>query len=660
MKSKLTYTLLFTFFALLMFTGCQDEAIDPNTPNEQETLIPSSTLVNLMTQTTANNGAVDNVIDESSCFTVELPVTVIVNGITITIEDIEDIEELEELLEELGENEDLLELVFPITIIFNDYTELVIENLEQLEALIDECIDDEDDVIECVDFQYPISFSVFNPQFVLIDTVVIENDEQLYEFLDTLDDENEALIVSLNYPVTLEYANGETVEVNSNEELANAIEAAGEDCEGNEALECDEDEIAEKLVTCSWIYEYDDFEYEIVFNEDGTLEILEGDATSAIGGNWELSSTDEGVLITFSELTAFEETLGGSWLIVDCDPEELELVRGDDEIELYRNCEDDVNCSAQEINEDLQECSWYFASNLIGNDYYNQFYFTPNGQVFIVDGNNEVQVGVWNLEVEGDYTYLVLDMEEPYQALSVAWKIIECDDDRLELIDIGSDGHLVLEQDCEEEENIFECFASFDAVITKCDENDDGIEMFDLTIAYANCTPFAEEVTYHETLADADAGVNPIASPEVYTNIVNPQTIYVRVEDDNGNHEVFELSLIVEDCGTEGCSEEDVDAFLISCIWNIVNYNGSDDFMIYNLDFEAETGIVVIYNNEVTIDASWSTSQSEDGVIVTFSNVAGPNIQAITGEWLVVECEEGRIELHRGNEEVMVLERNCD
>ena len=91
-----------------------------------------------------------------------------------------------------------------------------------------------------------------------------------------------------------------------------------------------------------------------------------------------------------------------------------------------------------------------------------------------------------------------------------------------------------------------------------------------------------------------------------------------------------------------------------------MNYNGSDDFMIYNLDFEAESGIVVIYNNEVTIDASWSTSQSNDGVIVTFSNVAGPNIQAITGEWLVVECEEGRIELHRGNEELMVLERTCD
>ncbi|MCB0398651.1 MAG: hypothetical protein KDD26_03330, partial [Winogradskyella sp.] len=69
--------------------------------------------------------------------------------------------------------------------------------------------------------------------------------------------------------------------------------------------------------------------------------------------------------------------------------------------------------------------------------------------------------------------------------------------------------------------------------------------------------------------------------------------------------------------------------------------------------------IVVIYNNESTIDATWTTSQSEDGVIVTFSNVAGPNIQVISGEWLVVECEEDRLQLHRGDD-ILVLERTCN
>ncbi|WP_298762059.1 hypothetical protein, partial [uncultured Psychroserpens sp.] len=37
-------------------------------------------------------------------------------------------------------------------------------------------------------------------------------------------------------------------------------------------------------------------------------------------------------------------------------------------------------------------------------------------------------------------------------------------------------------------------------------------------------------LTYYETQADADAGINPITSP--YTNLVNPQTIFVRATND--------------------------------------------------------------------------------------------------------------------------------
>jgi hypothetical protein len=98
---------------------------------------------------------------------------------------------------------------------------------------------------------------------------------------------------------------------------------------------------------------------------------------------------------------------------------------------------------------------------------------------------------------------------------------------------------------------------------------------------------------------------------------------------------------------------------LLECIWNAVSYNGSDNLMNWNFDFESANQIVVIYTDSQTIDATWSTSQSSDGVIVTFANVAGPNIQAITGEWLVIECEANRVELHR-QDDILVLERNCD
>ena len=39
-------------------------------------------------------------------------------------------------------------------------------------------------------------------------------------------------------------------------------------------------------------------------------------------------------------------------------------------------------------------------------------------------------------------------------------------------------------------------------------------------------------VTYHETEEDMNAGINAIENVTAYTNTVNPQTLYVRIEDD--------------------------------------------------------------------------------------------------------------------------------
>jgi len=70
----------------------------------------------------------------------------------------------------------------------------------------------------------------------------------------------------------------------------------------------------------------------------------------------------------------------------------------------------------------------------------------------------------------------------------------------------------------------------------------------------------------------------------------------------------------------------------------------------------------VIYTDTLVIDATWSTSQSNEGVIVNFSNVAGPNIQAINGSWLVVECTTEQLVLHAINDSnnEIVLDRTCE
>ncbi|WP_411895942.1 hypothetical protein [Winogradskyella sp. A2] len=965
MKTKFNQLILLTFFALLTFTACQNEETQVINPTEQETIVPSSALAGLMSNTTANYGAYDDVLDGSSCFSIDLPVTIVISDITITIETEEDLEELEDLFEEFEGNEDILDFIFPITIIFNDYTEIVIENEEQLEAFITDCDDDEDDdVIECIDFVYPISFSVFNADFDIIDTVTIESDEALYHFLEELEEDDNALIVSLNYPVTLEYANGETIEVNSNEELAEAIELASDDCDDDdEEYECNEDNIAELLVECPWDIddEFNDFDdYQIVFNEDGTLEITEEDSTSAIGGNWELTDTDDGLKLILSDLTAFDQDLGGIWIITECDDDELVIERGDFTIELDQDCDDDeVDCSVGEIYESIVECAWLFETNLIDTTVAVYVYFTPDGQILNAnaDGTESV-IGTWELTVTGSYIYFDLEFESEFDVLNGLWKVAECEDDELYLIndnnyiflhqecddneedcdeeDVevnlkecvwnvvnynGSDDlidfdfdftvnydvfvslngnvvqegnwsvssnpaglnlnielqfenitgtwqiiecdddrlkivrendYIILERDCETdvnpfecyendgveleecdedgdgfavfniyeavpdcnsentlsisfhtsaegaatntdilegataytntsnpqtvyvrvalfdnpdvfykypvelivedcnegvfdcfsdfeleacanpngvaefnlsantiglidcqysftatfheteadaeagieaiqntesyyadtgevylrivsesgnyevytiylfvaECNPFECFESFDAVIEVCDDGTDGPNLYDLTTAFANCTPSVDVVTYHETQSDAANGVNVITNPSAYAYAGVETTVYIRVESEN-QIGIFQILLLEVDCNPNDCTEGDVDGILAECTWIPVSYNGDDNLIDWTLNFEANSQVVVMTNGETTVTATYSTSQSEDGVIVEFSNVAGPDIQALSGSWLVVECSAEVLQLQNGDIN-LVLERTCD
>ncbi|MEZ4855570.1 MAG: hypothetical protein R2812_03715 [Gelidibacter sp.] len=67
-----------------------------------------------------------------------------------------------------------------------------------------------------------------------------------------------------------------------------------------------------------------------------------------------------------------------------------------------------------------------------------------------------------------------------------------------------------------------------------CDTDSNGIAQFDLTTQNAlilgTQNPSNFTLTYHLSQANADAGTNPIVNVGNYTNISNPQTIYIRLE----------------------------------------------------------------------------------------------------------------------------------
>lgn len=650
MKSRINQLFIYAFFALLTFTSCQDETIDVNNPEEQEIIQPNSQLSNFIGNVTANCGDYDNILDESSCFSIELPVTIIVGDVTIVIETLDDLEELEDLFAQYENEDDFFDFVFPFTIIFNDYTQVVIENEEQLEDFIEDCEIEDDEVIECVDFVYPISFSVFNADFNIVDTVTISNDEALYNFLEELGGDDNALIVSINYPVTLVYANGDTIEVNSNQELSDAIEAAEADCDDdNDDCDINMQGLENLLLECGFEAQFYSESGDLTnslqfqFNESGLVTVT-GDPTVVETGEWNIVETDLGYKLVIEGLETFG-IANGLWLLTDCDDDnELEFTQETDSgivtMELAINCEtynEVFDCFG---NFELVEC--------LGPNNEAEFNLSAD-TIGVIDCQYAFVATFHETQADAEAGINAIVETESYWSTSgEVYLRIEAENGNFEVFTI-----FLNTEEC----NYFECFESFDAILEQCDDGTDGPYYFDLTVAFSNCNPNADVVTYYETLVDAETDVNAISNPETYAMLGVEAVVYTRVVIGD-QYQIFPIILIVENCSSS-CSELDVDGFLVECIWNAVNYNGSDNLMNWNFDFEPNSQTVVIYNNETTIDATWTTSQSEDGVIVTFSNVAGPNIQAITGEWLVVECEENRLQLQSGDN-ILVLERTCE
>ena len=64
------------------------------------------------------------------------------------------------------------------------------------------------------------------------------------------------------------------------------------------------------------------------------------------------------------------------------------------------------------------------------------------------------------------------------------------------------------------------------------DADGDGSALFDLTSKIPEILNGQTDVnvTFYESQADADASVNPFLTPEAYTNTINPQTIFARLE----------------------------------------------------------------------------------------------------------------------------------
>ncbi len=457
----------FLFLGLiLLFGSCRQEEFELIEGPQDEVLQANSTVATLLQRTSTKDGSDDNIIDNASCISVELPITVVVDGLEINVDSEDDFDTIEDIFDALDDDEDILEILFPITVILSDYTEVVISNEDELEELTEDCSgeNEEDDDIECADIQYPVTASIFNSNNEVLDIITFTNDRDLYRFIDDLEDDD---IVNLDFPITVVLFDGSEVRVNDLDTLENVLDNASDACDEDDDYDYNDDDcdsctteaLSDLLTECpNW--EVDSLErndqdldeqyegYFFDFNTDGTLAVSSG--TDTYDGTWEATGTANNItlMISIPDL----EDFNASWRVHEIEREddesEIELSFGDDELSFESDCtqddsgdDSDDGSGNPDLSSYLTDGSWSVSTYLDdGTDETGDFaaytlIFQENGVV--TADNGSATNGTWIIQDNGSELVLDFGTAVPLDEFNDDWDVLFASETRVELSDVS-------------------------------------------------------------------------------------------------------------------------------------------------------------------------------------------------------------------------------
>ncbi len=357
MRKNLKLLIALVFSLALLNTACRSEESEFIEAPQNESLEANSRIADLLQRTAQNDGSDDNIIDNASCLDIELPVTVNVNGLEITIDSEEDLELIEDIFDEFDDDIDELEIFFPITIILADFTPVTIKNFDELEDLAEDCLgeNEDDEDIECADIQYPVQASIFDTNNELIGTLSIDDDEELYLFIEDLDDTQ---IVTIGFPIEVILSDGTVVEASNLDQLEDILDNADDDCDedddndynDDDCENCDTELLTDVLTGCSDWYvdklerndmdldeEYTGFLFS--FSAEGDIEVTDG--VDIFQGSWESSGSGNNMVVTINipELPDFNDDWNLHEIEQEGDDYEVDLRLGDDRLRFESDCQ---------------------------------------------------------------------------------------------------------------------------------------------------------------------------------------------------------------------------------------------------------------------------------------------------------------------------------
>ena len=304
--------LFLALFSIMLFSSCRDEySEDISGTKEKPNLEATAKVADLIQRTAMNDGSKDNIIDQANCFSIKLPATVIVNSTTVSINSEEDYDTVEDLLE----NDDTVQIVFPVTILLSDYTQVAIMNQSEFDGYKNECNDEdeEDEDIECLDFKYPIKIFVYDSVKDQSKVVVIHNDEEMFKLIKNLTTDTKT---SIKFPITVTLYDDSEVSVTSLEELENTIDSVKNNCDedddyifDDDCQDCSTEQLENAFSSCTkWSVNKlrisntnleDNYSNHLFgFSNNETITIGEGSNTYS--GTWSSTGSGENIIVTIN------------------------------------------------------------------------------------------------------------------------------------------------------------------------------------------------------------------------------------------------------------------------------------------------------------------------------------------------------------------------
>ena len=216
-----------------------------------------------------------------------------------------------------------------------DPSKVIQVNSELYNLVLKAAGNDFENEITCIDFNYPFTLVIYNEEMEILNYQLVKSDIEFSEFLGTLE---EGKSISLSYPITSVLDSGQIYEINSNEELKEAID---------KCLEADTITTCNNILTensCIWKVKHLDglnTQYENSYFEVSNL----GNAglyfnDDSYGGTWVTYFIENELHLNIFILgdENVSDDWNFDWKVVSFTETEMEIENGTDRFLLTKEC----------------------------------------------------------------------------------------------------------------------------------------------------------------------------------------------------------------------------------------------------------------------------------------------------------------------------------